>query len=49
MVYVRFQDFVGSITVEYPVPEDILDDVLPDPDNLADIELHIIAGPASID
>ncbi len=40
MVYVRFQDFVGSITVEYPVPQDIMDDVLPDPDDLlADIEL----------
>ncbi len=37
MVYVRFQDVVGSITVEYPVPQDILDDVLPDPDDLADI------------
>jgi hypothetical protein len=36
LVYIRFQDFVGSITV---VPQDILDDVLPDPDDLADFEL----------
>ncbi len=43
MVYVRFQDFVGSITVEAesprPRPQNILDDVLPDPDDLADFEL----------